>query len=329
MKTIFAHIGVLLFLVQAGCDFSQEVEPNLSPYTPDETGKKTIATVNGVPVPASLFHREIQLRGGHIPGRFETVEEKENLLNEVLHFELVAQEAEKLNYHQDPEIVHAYKKLLVSKYRREIVNDEIEGLTITQQEIEDYYQNHRHRYKIPAMARAALIFLKTGGDRQNRKRQQTARLVRQLAVKQAQKERSFGSLAKEYSDDLKTKFKGGALSWISPSSQIYDLAPEVVNAVFNLKEPGAISPWIETERGIYLLKLMELQPARLRPIEAVRIQIETDLQANKRREWLARFYRKLKERATIEIDRGMLTSIQWQSPVSPDKSTVPSFPEAE
>ena len=328
MKTTFALvIGILLFLMQAGCDFDRNVESDLTPYIPEETGKKTVATVNGVPVPASLFHREIQLRGGHIPGRFETEEEKESLLDEVLHFELVAQEAEKLNYHQHPEIVHAYKKLLVSKYRRELIDDKLKKLAITPKEVEDYYQNHRSRYEIPVMARAALIFLQTGDDRQNWR--QTAKLVRQLAVESAPEEPSFGSLARQYSDDVKTKYRGGALAWMSRSSTIYDLAPQVVDAVFDLEEQGAISPWIETARGVYLLKLMDLRPARIRPLEAVRIQIETDLQASKRKEWFDRFYRNLKDNAEIEIDRKMLASVQWKSSLSPDKSTVPPLPVTE
>jgi len=63
---------------------------------------------------------------------------------------------------------------------------------------------------------------------------------------------SFAELARQESDDQKTKYKGGDLGFITPGDDV--LEPELEDAAFQL-QPGQVSDVIKTEKGYNILKV--------------------------------------------------------------------------
>ena len=75
-------------------------------------------------------------------------------------------------------------------------------------------------------------------------------------------------MAQEHSQDELSRSRGGQIGWVAEG----DLPEDLAALVFSL-DPGNVSEPIKTERGVYLLDVQELEPARLQSLEEVRDQV--------------------------------------------------------
>lgn len=66
----------------------------------------------------------------------------------------------------------------------------------------------------------------------------------------------FSTLAKEYSDDLKSAENNGEMPAFTSSRMV----PEFIKAISDLDEPGQVSPPVRTNFGWHIIKLIEKQP---------------------------------------------------------------------
>lgn len=329
---------VIIFLLGLGvvaCDGADRFASNSSSSTHIaeniEDNSEIIATVNGQPITKALFQQEMRFRGAHIQGRFNDKEELNNLLDEVIQFELFAQKARELGYHKDPETALAIKKLLVHKLKRTQLDSSLQKIVVKEDEIESAYKANKDKYSSTDMARAAILFMQYGKDEtDNQAIKQKARSVRKQAMRLSKETKGFGDLAKQYSDDIRTKHKGGLMSWTSPNAQFTQWPPEVISAIFDLKDIGDISPIITTRYGLVLLRLVDKRKGETKPLKAVSRQIKNTLLTEKKRHWLSEYYQTLKAKADINIDEKKLRQMQtqWSKHADRDQnaSQPPRFP---
>src|SRR6202044_4015953 len=78
---------------------------------------------------------------------------------------------------------------------------------------------------------------------------------------------NFADLAKQYSEDT-TKDKGGDLDWIVRGQTV----PEFEQAAFSLPK-GAISDLVKTQYGFHIIKVIDREMARTKPLDEVRATI--------------------------------------------------------
>ncbi len=148
--------------------------------------------------------------------------------------------------------------------------------------------------------------------------------IRQMAKRQTGSD--FGKLAAKYSDDVQSKYKGGALPWLSEKSRYFRLEPAIIKAAFKLRKKSEISQPIETKNGFYLLKLIDKRQEQIKPMAAVRLQIQADLKASLKQKWLDGFYKKLRKNAEIHANDSLLSEdVIWKNQGSKG-SQVPRFP---
>lgn len=278
-----------------------------------EDGSDIIATVNEQPITKAIFQQEMRFRGAHVQGRFEDEKGMNDLLDEVIQFELFAQKAIELDYHKDPETALAIKKLLVHKFKQKQLDSSLKKIIVEKDEVEKAYNSNQAKYSGTEMARAAILFMQYGKDKkENKSLNVKAQDVREKAKKLSKKTKGFGELAKQYSDDVRTKYKNGLMSWTSLNAQFTQWPPEVINAIFKLKNIGDISPIIKTKRGLVLLRLVNKREKEVKPLNSVSRQIKNSLMAEKKRDWLKSYYQTLKSKADIKIDEKKLSEMQAQ-----------------
>ncbi len=259
-------------------------------------------TVNGKNISRKLLIEEVRFRGAITPGALKNPEVLNEILGEVVVTELMAQKAIENGLDKLPKIAMTIKKLLANEYRKSIVTPQLKQLVIAKEEVEELYNNKIERYSSPAMAKASIIFMQyPHGDIKNKPELlKEINKVKKQADKQADKTSGFGKLAEKFSDDMRTKFKGGVLNWISKGTKIQRLDKEVVTAIFEINAPGDISPVIETRRGLALVRLLEERKAKSKPLSVVGNAIRNQLLEQKKQEWLTSFYDDLKGEADIK-----------------------------
>jgi len=211
----------------------------------------------------------------------DSVEAKAALLDEmVLRLKQVAR-AKELKLDEDPEVVREYQNLLVSRLRRHNSKNLPSNSNPTEQEIQRYYNEHSQEFSIPARLRLARIFVATqpglSAEKKALKRHKIEE-VRGHALAEASTQPHFGSLAMKFSDDQSSKARGGDIGAILDTPDTWKSAQQIpLRAVLKLTEVGQVSEVIETEKGFYLFKLIEKDPAGVRAFASVRGKILSKL----------------------------------------------------
>lgn len=127
-------------------------------------------------------------------------------------------------------------------------------------------------------------------------RQKIAMLRQRLAAKA-----DFAALAQQYSEDPDTASSGGDMGLIPQSVLMSQTPPALRDAILAL-QPGQVSPPVATPTGYYLLKLLGIEPAGLRPLSDPQVkQSIHDLLANARQQLLqAAFLTTVRDQAKVE-----------------------------
>ena len=156
------------------------------------------------------------------------------------------------------EIRHEFRetvrnRLLVQRYREQVLG----MITVNREEVEAFYRTHRDSLPVrPRQVNISRIVINTPEVQD----------ADSLAVEQLQEiqrllreGRSFGELARLYSQDTTTSRQGGELGWLSQES----LIPEFQKAFVTL-QPGDVSDIIKTAFGYYLVQLEQREGHRVR-----------------------------------------------------------------
>ncbi len=155
-------------------------------------------------------------------------------------------------------------------------------ITVSDKEIEDYYNENIDSYKYGDQVKASHILLET---------EEKANEVLEKLNNGA----DFAETAKEYSTGPSAE-NGGDLGFFEKD----DMVKEFVEASFNL-EIGEISGIVKTEYGHHIILVTDKREAGVKTLEEVREDIKSGLLANKRKETWENFVQELQDKALIEI----------------------------
>lgn len=319
---------VLAAALALGCGSGRESEPLQPPRSESEVAEGTpVAIVDGVEISAAAVRREIVKRGLYHPGRSEDEDARGRLIDDLVDFQLVAAEARRRGFDRDPEIVAALDRTLVAKYWQQMYAANADQLRVGDDEVRGYYEAHPDEFEQPEMVRIALLRIRRSASDSEEDRaaeRELAARVREEALKQGDA-KSFGVLAKEYPADKKSRLRGGDMGWIGREVDDYRIGEAISEAAFALREIGEVSPVVETERGLFLVRLTERREGRRRPLGDVERAIHAKLSAEKQRSVQERALDALREKAEVKIDRDSLAAI-GKPPPETVASRPPSFP---
>ncbi|MDX1570482.1 MAG: peptidyl-prolyl cis-trans isomerase, partial [Xanthomonadales bacterium] len=239
------------------------------------------------------------------PGQFRTEEQRRELLDAIITEERLLQAALEQGMDEDPEVRRAYRRMLANRLRDQLLDERLEAVEVTDEEVRSYYEANAQRYERPERRRAAIIF----ASRQRDKNETLGRLetVRKKAA-ELDDITHFGHLALENSEDQASRYVGGAIGWLSTEQpDRYKWGPKVVNALFELPEVGAVSDIIETDDGFYLVRLMAVDSGGDRDYSKLEAGIRRALLTEKQREARQQLLDDFSGGAKVEINDLALT----------------------
>jgi foldase protein PrsA len=165
------------------------------------------------------------------------------------------------------------------------LTERVTNITVTDAEIQTYFNEHRSEYDQAEQVRVSHILTKSEAE---------ARLV----LARFRRGEKFEDLA-QYSEDPGSKAQGGDLGFVSRGQ----LVGEFEKVAFSLK-PGQTSGIVKTQFGFHIIRVTDSrspQPAR---IEAVRDQIRGQLLTRKSEAAFQEWLKKAKTQAKItRVDR--------------------------
>ncbi len=147
--------------------------------------------------------------------------------------------------------------------------DFMQAANVTDQQLQQQYQENIDSYRSPDRVRVRHILVKTQG----KSKEEAAKLKAKAedVLKQLQHGGDFAELAKKYSDDTGTAVKGGELGWITKGQTV----PNFEKTAFSQKV-GDTSGLIETEYGYHIIQTEEKQAAHTQSFDEVKSQLLMD-----------------------------------------------------
>ncbi len=312
---IGAAIGAGLMLVgvrQAGVDRSGEVAED-----------RVLAVVAGSPITVDDLEAEMARRGG--AANFASREALNHLLDEMVHLDALVASARRAGYDEEFGVRKEMKHILAGRYRQAKLEPSLRGLEVSDEDVESFYLENAERFTMPAAFHPALLhfaYSATVAEDYRREIAERAARVRDEALLLPEGGH-FGELAVRHSDDQATRYKGGDIGWIADGRKDTRFEPAVVDAIFALEEPGALSPLIETPSGIYLVRLLATKPAEMRPLDEVSAAIRQQILARKTRRLTEEFYTSTTDNVAIEIRRERLATVDVPKPPVADRRRQP------
>ena len=288
---------------------SDSDEESPCPGVESEDRSKVVAKVGSESITVCDVTEALNKMSPYLRKAYEAPEKRQQFLDNMIRFELIAQEAQRRGYDDDDEVQRVRKQMMIQRLNKQL-QESIRLSDITEEEMREYYEEHEDDYHKAEMVRIARVVTKTAPEAQ--------RVLKQAQSK-ANDSRYFRQLAREHSIDEQTREHGGDLPYFSRVEDRSEDAPEidetVVEAAFSLDMRDPLySKVIETEDGFNVIRLRGRRKARDLSFDDVKRQIRHRLHRDKLRTARDELVSKLREEADIEINEEELAEVEIEVP---------------
>ncbi|MEM9195293.1 MAG: peptidyl-prolyl cis-trans isomerase [Myxococcota bacterium] len=255
----------------------------------------------------------------YLRARYNSPERRREFLQNLVRFELLAEEARRRDLDELPEVERTRNQMMIQQMMRELFEDQGSLADISDEEIAAFYREHASEFQKPAQVRATHIMI---ADRTLAQRVLTDILRRPEDV------RYFRQMAEEHNQDPATRDRFGDLRFFSrpserPEDEVTSVPDAVAEAAFAVEGIGNVHPeLVPSDGGFHIVKLTGRRAALNRSLEEARRPIQNRLWRERREQRIEDFVEGLREDATVEINEELLSTIR----VNPVEGDVPAVP---
>ena len=304
MSVIFLIAAVLLFV-----SISQAQES-----TPDSPDALVIAKVGDQEIVFGDLNELIKMMPPSYQAMFKTDDQLTKLLERQIDNIIFSQEARRLKLDQDPSVRYKIEEFSKGILTQALIDTQVnKSVTVPDGEIEEYYKTHQDEFKVPEKIKVSHILISVAPDAPEKEKKEKQEQAEEILSKVKAGE-DFAALAKKYSEDTKTKNKGGMLGFFSKGSK--DSALE--EAAFALKK-GEVSNLIRTSKGYQIVKLIDRKEAKTKSFEESKNRISNKLQQQKRNDAIEKLLEDLKAKTNVVIYDDVIKKITEAPETQPGK----------
>jgi parvulin-like peptidyl-prolyl isomerase len=184
------------------------------------------------------------------------------------------------------------KQILELKVMNTAVRSRIQ---ITDDEVKAYYQKSARQLAGDRTAHLRQVLISVPEGLSPDEAEQKSRVARKV-VELAREGKSFGELAKKFSDDALTKESGGDLGWVGKGV----LVDEIEQAVETM-DAGDVRGPIRTARGYMIVQLVERKEGDVRPLEEVKDTLRRQLYEQQLEKATQAWLRELRKKAHVDV----------------------------
>lgn len=295
MKKIF--LGIFLVLLASVFVYAQEEMP--APAQPEKTVDRAavLAEVNGIKITMGDFQDEIAT----MPAQYQGVvnANKKKFLDELILQELLVKEAVAKGVDKDKEVTDLIEKFKKRVVAQKMIQNAIEGITVTDEEVKKYYDEHKDEFKESEQVKASHILIKVD-ENAGEEADKAAKAKADELLKKVKGGEDFAAVAKEKSE-CPSASRGGDLGFFQKGMMV----PEFEEVAFKLN-PGEISEVVKTKFGYHIIMVSEKQPEKQLGFDEVKEEINQKLKNEKMRTALTSYTDGLKAKASIKINEDLL-----------------------
>jgi peptidyl-prolyl cis-trans isomerase C len=236
----------------------------LAACTPSDNAPavKPVATVNGTAISRDTFDFYVKNVAGKASSEL-TVEQRTQLLDNLMRAEIVAQQAEKEGMDKSGETASQLFLMRLQLLEQAKSEAYLKDKKASDAELRTEYD--KRVAELPKMQYRAHNIVVASED------------AAKAIIAQLKKGAKFDDLAKALSTDPGAKTNGGDLGWFSPDKMV----PAFSAAVMALKKGDTTAQPIKTDYGWHVIRLDETRDTPVPPLDQVKPQVEQLVQQGK------------------------------------------------
>ncbi len=284
---------------------------------------QVVAQIGDSTITVGDVQERINKQSPFIRARYTTIEKKKEFLDNLIRFEVMADEAKKRGYDKDPEVERVMKQQMISKFLQKDFESKIKVEDVPDADVEKYYKDHPEEFNKKDEVRVSEILVKD-----KPKADKAYNEAKGQSKTAGADQKGFRDLVTKYSEDDESKARGGDLTFFDKDSTAFP--KPVVDAAFKLGDVGDVSPPVKTDKGWVVLKLTQKRPGFNRPLAEVKRQIQQRLFRDTRTKKLDEFIADLKKNTKIDINEANLGKVVIENgtEAGPGHGAMPGDPHA-
>lgn len=289
-------------------------------------GSEVLAVVGAGAITVADYANEIERRGA---ANFASARARRELLDDMVRVAALAEAARAAGYESDPDVYRDRQLVLAGRYRRDHLEPVLAKVEVASAEVEEFYERHRDRYRVPAAVRLAALFFAypdAVSDEARRATRARAAAIREQAIAEGADE-PFAILAARHSDDQATRYRGGDLGWVVEGEIAERWGADGAAAIAELADGAeSISRPVVGPEGVYLFRVVEVRGAEPMPFSQVESSIRQELYVKAQEAVRARFYASLAEEIHVVVDEDRLAALPLPAPAKRPEMRPPPLP---
>ncbi len=311
-------------VVAGGCGDDDEAttpnEPARIHGLTAEQAREPLAKIGNTTITVGDFAEELASKGSFIRTRYNSPERRREFLDQMIRFELLAQEAERRGYHELPDVQRTRKQMMIRQFLEQRF-DQSTPESISADDVRAYYEAHASEFHTPEQVRASHI--------QVRDRASAERVLAQLLAAPNDL-RLHRQLADQHNTDQETRDRFGDLRFFSRPNERTENEPNVPAAVaeaaFSIERIGGIHPEVvHSDRGWHVIKLTGRRAAMHRTLEEAERPIRSRLHRERREDAIQQLIDRLRAEGDVQENLDILSEVQIEIP----EGDSPAHPQLE
>ena len=261
---------------------------------------KVLATVGNEKITEESVFAPLAMMPPQFKSRYETPDGKKKLLERSVQMSLLSQEARKLKITDKPEIASRIKEMADQLIVQELTKQEVlDKITTTDADLQKYYDQNKDSFKEDEKVRVDLIMFNVK-DNEDQKVAGQKKALAEKALARIKKGEDFEKVAKEVSEDERTKSRGGNTGLFARGKRT-DLYGEAFDEKSFSLALNAVSDVFKGKDGLFIIKVMEKKPMVQPPFEEVKQRIERTLKTEKQKTAMDSYLEELKKKYPVKM----------------------------
>ncbi len=305
MKLIIGIIAIAALLL--GCESSPQ-QPTPPPITQPQASTKVAPPKDAVAKVGEHFFTEADIDAEFLrmPDSVKKMQQqtamRTNLLKNIMTRYALVEQAKQKGIHNDPLIKARIDSMTASILIQALNTSMRKELAPSNDDVRKYYDEHQQQYQQVPQWHIRHILLKD---------EATAKKVLASLKKGA----NFATLATKVSQDTASAKNGGEL----PPFRRGQMGAVIEQAIQKLNANNPLSGVIHSHLGYHIIQWIDQVPAGIRPFNGMKVQITTQLQQQRFRDWVEQ----MKQDVDYEILDRKYRLPDVRSPVSPQPNSRP------
>lgn len=324
-------IGALaLAVLAAGCGDDEKKGSDLTLAAGDlQEGEKgqIVARIGDEAITVEEFETRLNQQSPFIRARYDNPQRKREFLDSLVRFELIAAEAERQGYGDDPDVKLAKKQAMVRAFTAGELRDLVSLSDITDDDIKAYYEAHEDEFVRPAQVRLSHLVVPDEAQAQALLTE-----VRGLIAADPLKARDiFAEFVRRHAKDEQMRLDAGDVGFVgepgvSKTENQAAVPPPVARAGFALKAVGdLVEAPVASSAGWHVVQKTGFRRPYRRALSDARTSIRNTLFRQRKAEAMEAFVVGLREKAQITIDDAALEAVKVKAGAPPRGPRMPGF----